>query len=133
MCVYTHTPIHTGFVVQTQICFCTEAQYTFQFVLRTELVLCRTRSSQYKMRNTTKTVVFRSKQTGFFNSGYKSAQGGMFTAVLLKCVFFARGRGEQKIVRNGPKRAQNVILPKKSVFCKNLPFLVVRITKITLP
>ena len=69
----------------------------------------------------------------------------MFTAVLLKIFFLpADGGGSKKfrkiknfffaqIVRNGPKRALNALLPKKSVFCENLPFLVVRITRITLP
>ena len=66
----------------------------------------------------------------------------MFTAVLLKMFFCPRTGGGQKftknqifffaqIVRNGPKRAQNVLLPKKSVFCGNRPFLVVRMTENT--
>ena len=66
----------------------------------------------------------------------------MFTAVLLN-IFFACGRGGAKnfgkskifffaqTVRNGPKRAQNVLSPKKSVFCENRPFLVVRMTENT--
>ena len=67
----------------------------------------------------------------------------MFTAVLLNIFFCLRtGGGSKKFrkiknfffaqtVRNGPKRAQNVLSPKKSVFCENRPFLVVRMTENT--